>query len=221
MEIGKNIYSGLKKNNVAVWCMTILCIVVVIASATTILIIYKESQRNLFAISEKGNLVPLVKLNEKEDKLKQVKANLDYFVSLYYDLDGYTMKDKKEKLLWLVGTEPTKIIKDRDRKGYFNKFLSISGLIQHATINQKSWKISGYDAPYTINFDVDIAVINGKTTENYTSNVTVIVEDANKNYPFNPYGLIITSLSDNLKKVEVENQYQEEEEKKEDNNQNN
>lgn len=221
MEIGKNVYSALRRNNITVLSLTVLCIIVCSSSCFTTFLIYKESQKNLFAIGEKGELVPLVKLDEKKDKLKQVKANLDYFVSLYYDLDGYTMKEKKEKVYWLVGSQPTVIIKDRDRKGYFNTFLSITGLIQHATIDQKSWKISGYDAPYTIQFDVNISVINGESVENYISNVTVTVEDTNRNYPYNPYGLLITKFAENLTKVKIENAYKNEQEKIELNNQNN
>jgi hypothetical protein len=221
MEIGKSIYSSLKRNNIAVICIASLCIVVTSISCFTTFLIYKESQKNLFAIGEKGNLVPLVKLNEKEDKIKQLKANIDYFVSLYYDLDGYTMKEKKDKLYWLVGTQPTGIMKDRDRKGYFNKFLSITGLVQHASINQKSWKIGSYDAPYDVNFTVNISVINGTVIENYVSNVTVTVEETNRNYPYNPYGYIITRLSENLTKVIIDNQYNLEKEQLESNNQNN
>ncbi|WP_134344423.1 hypothetical protein [Flavobacterium psychrophilum] len=221
MEIGKSIYSSLKKNNIAVLSITALCIIVTSIACLTSFLIYRESQKNLFAIGDKGNLVPLVKLNDKEDKLKQVKANLDYFVSLYYDLDGYTMKEKKEKLYWLMGTQPTTIMKDRDRKGYFNNFLSITGLVQHASINQKSWKISGYDAPYDISFDVNISVINGTTTENYISNVTVTLEETNRNYPYNPYGFILTKLSENLTKIVIENKYDNDKEQVELNNQNN
>lgn len=221
MEIGKNIYSSLKKNNIAVLCISAVCIIVTGISSVTTFLIYRESQKNLFAIGDKGNLVPLVKLNEKEDKLKQVRANLDHFVSLYYDIDGYTMREKKEKVFWLVGSQPTEIIKDRDRKGYFNEFMSISGLIQHASINQKSWKISGYDAPYDIGFTVNISRINGTTINNYVCNVSVTLEETNRNYPLNPYGLIITKLAEDMTKVVIENKYKEEEEKIEDNNQNN
>ncbi|NJM78999.1 MAG: hypothetical protein HC854_04045 [Flavobacterium sp.] len=221
METGKNIYSALKRNNVAVYSITFISAVVIITMSLITYNIYIESQKNLYAINETGNLVPLVKLSEKEDKIKQVKANLDYFVSLYYDLDGYTMKEKKEKIYWLVGSEPTAIMKDRDRKGYFNKFLSITGLIQHAKINQKSWKISGYDPPYTVNFEVIITVINGKTIDNYTSKVSVLLEETNRNYPYNPYGLLITKLSENLEKVKLENEYTEEKEQQEILNQNN
>lgn len=202
MKVGNDIYSILKKNNTAVWAVTITCIIISSVSLFMTFKIYKESQKNIYAITDKGIMVPLKKLDEKKDRLKEVQANLDYFVSLYYDLDGYTMKEKKEKILWLVGKQPTSIIKDRDKKGYFNTFLSVTGLTQHAEINQKSWKLQSYDSPYTLSFSVIIVRINGETKEYYNCDVIVTLEDVNRNYPYNPYGLIITNLSESLTKIE-------------------
>ena len=73
--------------------------------------------------------------------------------------------------MWLVGKQPTSIIKDRDKKGYFNTFLSVTGLTQHAEINQKSWKLQSYDSPYTLSFSVIIVRINGETKEYYNCDV--------------------------------------------------
>lgn len=221
METGKNIYASLRKNNIAVITTGVVALLSIFLSMAFAYFIYKQSQKNIYAISETGNLIPLVKLTEKEDDIKQVKANLDYFVSLYYQLDGFTMKDKKEKVYWLVGEQPIKIIKDRDKKGYFNKFLSVTGLVQYASINQKSWKVSGYDAPYNVSFEVDIVVVNGGVTDYYTNKVSVELIQTNRNYPYNPYGLLITKLSENLTKRIVENEYKEEQEQIESTNQNN
>ncbi|OXA65324.1 hypothetical protein B0A67_24465 [Flavobacterium aquidurense] len=210
MKIGNDIYTILKRNNTIVWAMALVTVIVSCFSLFVIFKVYRESQQNMFAINDKGALVPLVKLDEKKDRLKQVQANMDYFVSLYYDLDGYTMKEKKEKIMWLVGNKPTEIIKDRDKKGYFNTFLSITGLVQHAEIQQNSWKISSYDAPYDVSFVVHIVRINGEAKEFYTSTITATLEEVNKNYPYNPYGLIITKLSESIKRLDPKVQKEEE-----------
>ncbi len=198
MKVENNLYSMFKKNNLVVWLMAIVTIVVVIGSFLFCFLVYQQSQQNLFAISDKGVLVPLEKLDDKKDKIKQVKANLDYMVSLYYDIDGFTMKDKKEKLFWLLGQQPTTLVKDRDAKGYFNTFLSINGLVQHAYIDQSSWKIYSLDTPYKVSFKVIIVRINNGSKTYYTSEIIASLEDVNRNYPYNPYGLLITSLSENL-----------------------
>ena len=210
MKIGNDIYTILKRNNTIVWAMALVCVVISSFSLFMIFKIYRESQQNMFAINDKGALVPLIKLDEKRDRIKQVKANMDYFVSLYYDLDGYTMKEKKERIMWLVGNKPTEIIKDRDKKGYFNTFLSITGLVQHSEIQQNSWKIMSYDAPYDVTFQVQIVRINGETKEFYTSTITATLEEVSKNYPYNPYGLLITKLSENITRLDPKVQKEEE-----------
>jgi len=202
MKIEQNIYSMFKKNNLIVWLLMGVTIIVVLSSFIFCFMIYKQSQNNLFAITEKGVLVPLEKLDGKKDNLKKVKSNLDYFVSLYYDIDGFTMKEKKEKLFWLLDAQPTQVVKDRDKKGYFNTFLSINGLVQHAVIDQSSWKVYSIDKPYKLSFNVAIVRINNGFKEYFKSEVLVSLINVNMNYPFNPYGLLINHLSENLTKIE-------------------
>lgn len=202
MKVGNDIYNILKKNNTAVWAITSTCIIISSISIFMTYKIYTESQKNLYAINDRGEMIPLRKLDEKKDRLKEVQAHLDYFISLYYDLDGYTMKEKKEKILWLVGKQPTSIIKDKDKKGYFNTFLSVTGLVQHAQINQKTWKIRSLESPYNVSFSTIIMRVNGTSKEYYNCDIIVTLEDVNRNYPYNPYGLLITNLSENLSKIE-------------------
>lgn len=202
MKIEENIYSMFKKNNLIVWLLMGLTTIVILGSFTFCFVVYKQSQQNLFAITEKGVLVPLEKLDSKRDRIKQVQANLSYFVSLYYDLDGFTMRDKKESLFWLLDAQPTQLVKDRDKKGYFNTFLSINGLVQHAIIDQSSWKLYSIDDPYKLSFNVTIIRINNGSETYYTSEVIVSLKNVNINYPYNPYGLLITQLSENLTQIE-------------------
>lgn len=221
MKVGNDIYTILKRNNTAVWAICLICIVITSGALFMSYSVYKESQKNIFAINDKGELVPLVKLDNKKDKLRQIQANLDYFVSLYYNLDGYTMKDKKEKVLWLVGKQPMVIIKDRDKKGYFNIFLSITGLQQYAKIDQNSWQFSSYDQPYNVSFVVDIVRVNGESKEYYKCEVSTTIEEVNRNYPYNPYGFILTNFSEKLTRSETPDTYKEEQKSIQDNNQNN
>jgi len=202
MKIEDNIYTAFKRNNLVVWLLLSLTLIVIMVSFFFCFTVYKNSQQNLFAITEKGVLVPLERLDHKRDKLKQVQANLDYMISLYYDLDGFTMKEKKEKLFWLLGKQPTEVVKDRNKKGYFNTFLSINGLVQHAFIDQSSWKIFTIDSPYKIAFTVYIVRINGDSKSYYKSEITATLKSVNRNYPYNPYGLLITSFSENLIETE-------------------
>lgn len=200
--IGKNLYSILKKNYLYVWITSGTAVIIVAMTLLWGYSIYKESQRNMYAINNVGELVPLKKLDEKKDRLKQVQANISYFVNCYYDLDSYTMKEKKEKVLWLVGKKPTEIIKDRDKKGYFNNFLTVNGLVQHARINDNSWQIHSYENPYDVSCSIIIQVINGERIDYYNCDIRTTLQETSKNYPYNPYGLIITNFAERLTKIE-------------------
>ncbi len=202
MDLGKNIYANLRRNNLIVISLIVFVTVVVFSAFYFAMQVNYDAKENIYAITERGLLVPLKRLEQKEDKIKQVKANCDLFINYYYDLDGYTMKDKKEKLLWLVGKQPTSIIQDRDNKGYFNSFLAINGLVQHAQILQNTWKWTSIDEPYQVSFDVIIVRINEEKKNYYKSSVELKIVKVDRNYPYNPYGLLITQLKESYKKLD-------------------
>lgn len=62
---------------------------VIFASAYQVISVYQMSSNNIYGISESGNMVPLKKLENEEGKRIQAKADIEYFVSQYYDLDSY------------------------------------------------------------------------------------------------------------------------------------
>lgn len=202
-NLGEDIYKALKENNRKVWAGIILSAISIIGSLVFAFMIWTSSTNNIYAINEKGELVPLEKLKIKEANLIQAKANLEYFVNQYYSLDAFSMKSKRERLLWLIGSQPQQIIKDRIKKGYFDEFLSVGGLIQYAEILQGTLKISK-EAPYQASFIVRIQRVNGGVSEFYNNHITLTMEEVNRNYPYNPYGLLITQFSENLQRVAVE-----------------
>lgn len=204
MNFGENFYTVLKKNNTATLVAGLVAIATILGAFWFSFSVYQNSTNNIYAINEKGELVPLEKLKIQEADFIQAKANLDYFVENYYNLDAYSMKRKREKVLWLVGEQPTKIVKDRIRKGYFDEFLSIAGLIQSAEILQHTLKINN-EAPYEAEFVVRIQRVNGGNIDYYDSLVKLRMEKVNRNYPYNPYGLLITQFSESLKRVDIKN----------------
>lgn len=200
MKAGEDFYTILKKNNTTVWLVTIVALLITIASLLFSWFVYKQSTQNIYTITNRGELIPLTMLNEKEADQIQAKANIEYFISQYYNMDAYSMKAKRERVYWLIGKQPTQIIKDRANKGYFDNFLSIAGLTQNAQLLQNTLQISK-EAPYTATFKVRIQRINGGISEWYNSYITLEMQRVNKNYPYNPYGLLITQFSENLEKI--------------------
>ena len=205
MKVGEDFFTVLKKNNTTVWVVCFVAILSVLGSLFFAFNVYKDSTNNIYSINEKGELIPLKKLDIQNADLIQAKANLELFVDQYYNLDAYSMKRKRERVLWLVGDQPTKIIKDRANKGYFDEFLSIAGLTQNAEILQQTLKVSK-EAPYTAEFVVRIQRINGGVSEFYNSTIKLKMERVNRNFPYNPYGLLITQFSESLQKVDVKSE---------------
>lgn len=201
-NLGEDFYTALRKNNRAVITIAIIAGLSIISAFAFAFMVYQNSTENIYAINEKSELVPLKKRDLKDANLIQAKANIEYFVQLYYTLDAYSMKQKRERVLWLVGEQPKAIIRDRAKKGYFDEFLSIAGLTQNAEILQHTLKIND-EAPYQASFVVRIQRINGGIVENYNNNITLTMDRVNRNYPYNPYGLLITQFSENLTRAEI------------------
>jgi hypothetical protein len=205
MKVGEDFFTVLKKNNTTVWVVGFVAILSILGSLFFAFSVYKDSTNNIYSINEKGELIPLKKLDIQNADLIQAKANLELFVDQYYNLDAYSMKRKRERVLWLVGDQPTLIVKDRTNKGYFDEFLSIAGLTQNAEILQQTLKITK-EAPYTAEFVVRIQRINGGVSEFYNSTIKLKMERVNRNFPYNPYGLLITQFSESLQKVDVKSE---------------
>ncbi|PXW07093.1 hypothetical protein C8D70_1238 [Chryseobacterium sp. CBTAP 102] len=200
LTYGMDFYSVLKKYNKTLWAITVVAVSAIGFSAYQSVSIYEKSAENIYGITEKGNMVPLKKLEDEEGKKIQAKANIEYFVSQYYELDSYTMKRKRERVYWLVGEQPTKVIKDRASKGYFDLFMSMQGLKQTAYIMQNTFQMSNED-PYKASFTVRITRVNGDKEEYYNAKVNLVLEQSNRNYPYNPYGYLITNFTEELEKV--------------------
>lgn len=205
MKVGEDFFTVLKKNNTTVWVVGFIAIVSVLGSLFFAYTVYKDSTNNIYSINEKGELIPLKKLDIQNADLIQAKANLELFIDQYYNLEALSMKRKRERVLWLVGQQPSLIVKDRASKGYFDEFLSIAGLTQNAEILQQTLKISK-DAPYTAEFVVRIQRINGGVSEFYNSTIKLKMERVNRNFPYNPYGLLITQFSESLQKVDYKSE---------------
>ncbi|WP_312172183.1 hypothetical protein [Chryseobacterium sp.] len=205
MKTGEDFFTVLKKNNTIVWVVGFVAILSILGSLFFAFTVYKDSTNNIYSINEKGELIPLKKLEIQSADLIQAKANLELFVDQYYNLDAYSMKRKRERVLWLVGNQPTLIVKDRANKGYFDEFLSIAGLTQNAEILQQTLKITK-EAPYTAEFVVRIQRVNGGVSQFYNSTIKLKMERVNRNFPYNPYGLLITQFSENLQKVDVKSE---------------
>lgn len=199
--VGKNIYSELRKNNRTVWGVVIVAIVAIASMLYFALYVYGDAGNKLYTINNKGDIIPLSLVSSKKDKVKQVQASTEYFVRQFYDLDQYSINEKKENVLWLVGEQPTKIIKDKANKGYYSNFMSINGLVQKVEVLNDTWNISNIDSNPNVSVSLLVKRINGTNEEFFRADIELRMAKVNINYPYNPFGLLITNFTERLSKV--------------------
>ncbi len=198
--LGNSLYRNLKSNNTNVKYVVAFASLVVLLSIGFSCFVYLQSLNRTYIIDAKGDLVPVSLLDKSLEEEIQAKANLDLFVHSYYTLEGATMKTQLEKLHWLIGDQPTQVVKDRKSKGYFDDFLTYTHLRQRAYILSNTLRVSN-TTPYIAEFVVRIERQNERNITYYNNKVVVKMEKVNKNYPFNPYGFLITQLSESLQEV--------------------
>lgn len=201
LTVGKDVYSELRKNNRTVWAVVLIALGAIAAMLYMSLYIYSDSTNKLYTVNNRGDLIPLSLVSEKKDKIKHIQGATEYFVRQFYDLDQYNIEEKKENVLWLVGEQPTKVIKDKANKGYYSNFLTLNGLVQKVQILNDTWNISNIEQNPNVAVSLLVKRINGSNEDFFKANITLRMAKSNINYPFNPYGFLITDFTEQLVKV--------------------
>lgn len=201
IAVGKNIYSEMKKNTLIVWGVVIVAIISIVSMLFFAMYVYNDAGNKLYTINNKGDLIPLSLVSAKRDKIKHIQGATEYFVRQFYDLDQYSINEKKENVLWLVGEQPTKIIKDKANKGYYSNFMTINGLVQKVEILNDTWNISNIDSNPNVSVSLLVKRINGTNEEFFRSDIELRMAKTNINYPYNPFGFLITNFTEKLSKV--------------------
>lgn len=201
ITVGKDIYSELKRNTRVVWGVVITAIISIVSMLFFAMYVYNDAGNKLYTINNKGDLIPLSLVSDRKDKVKQIQGATEYFVRQFYDLDQYSITDKKENVLWLVGEQPTKVIKDKANKGYYANFMTINGLVQKVEIMNDTWNISNIDENPNVYVSLLVKRINGTNEEYFRADIDLRMAKTNINYPYNPFGFLITNYTERLSKV--------------------
>lgn len=201
IAVGKNIYSEMKKNTLIVWGVVIVAIISIVSMLFFAMYVYNDAGNKLYTINNKGDLIPLSLVSAKRDKIKHIQGATEYFVRQFYDLDQYSITDKKENVLWLVGEQPTKVIKDKANKGYYSNFMTINGLVQKVEVMNDTWNISNVDENPNVYVSLLVKRINGTNEEFFRADIDLRMAKTSINYPYNPFGFLITNYTEKLSKV--------------------
>lgn len=201
IAVGKNIYSEMKKNTMIVWGVVLVAIISIVSMLFFAMYVYNDAGNKLYTINNKGDLIPLSLVSAKKDKIKQIQGATEYFVRQFYDLDQYSITDKKENVLWLVGEQPTRVIKDKANKGYYSNFMTINGLVQKVEVMNDTWNISNVDENPNVYVSLLVKRINGTNEEYFRADIDLRMAKTNISYPYNPFGFLITNYTEKLSKV--------------------
>lgn len=194
----KNIYKDLKTNNTIVKVVVLFCFSITAFSLFLTYKAYDDSNKIMYVVSDKGIVVPLNRIETKEDQIIVVQSSINHFIDNYYTLDQYNYKTKSEKILWLASEDFIKMYKDKQAKGYFNRFLQ-TGVVQKAELQEGSLKIGSWDEPWNVSYNVIISIHNGGNTNKYIVTNTATLLKVNLNFPYNPHGILYTNfLESNL-----------------------
>lgn len=200
MKVGEDIFYKLKKNSIAVYLMAGITIISVLASSYFGYQTYIYSKNHVYAIDSKGQMLPLTLIDQKKDRIKQVKANADLFVNYAYDVDAFNYTDKKEKLAWLLDNNVIRIFKNKENEGYYNQLLQYN-IIQHAKILPETMQWSESEGKYTLRFITQMQIINTGQKQVYNIQIKLSMLDVSINYPYNPYGLLIVDYVEEKKQL--------------------
>lgn len=189
----KIIYKQLKTNNIIVTIVVLLSFITTSISVFLMYKAYDNSNKIMYVVTDNGIVAPLNRIEKKEDQIVLVQGAIANFIDKYYTLDQFNYKKKAEKVLWLASEDFVQMFKDKQAKGYFNRFVQ-TGVVQKAELIQESLKISSYDAPWQVQYDVMIETHNGGNTKQVILTNTATLYKVDLNYPYNPFGVLYTNF---------------------------
>ncbi|WP_196888960.1 hypothetical protein [Aureivirga sp. CE67] len=177
-----NIYNVLSKLQSLIRLLIISLIITIISSIVYLVYVTKSQEKILYGVSEKGDLIPLHKLELKESEMILQKANIDYFLRHFYAFDKYDIQERVQKALYISDGSVEKI---------YESYLQNGSLVLLDQIN--SQKINHIEVEIQDDNFYALAKIeqinNDKSIYNsYLLEVKGKIVKTSRNYPLNPFG---------------------------------
>ncbi|WP_456867786.1 conjugal transfer protein TraK [Galbibacter sp. BG1] len=196
----KNIFDVLRTNRfivlATVGCSALVCVVSILMT----LKIHRESQTNAFVVSDKGDVVPLKLVNQRENMEVEALAHLELFCRFFYNIDANNYKKQIEKALWLGNNSIVDLFHQKQAEGVYNRLLQYS-LVQNVISIQSHVEIES--EPYQFKTITTFQINRGTITDTYELISSGNLIHVNRNFPHNPHGLLITDYFENtLRKLE-------------------
>ena len=199
----KNIYQVLKLNRFIVYTVVICSLVCSIFGLWMTFTVHNNALNNAFAINIDGSVIPLKLVKQNENFKVEALAHLELFHNYFYTIDASNYEKNLEKSLWLANSSVSDLYRQKKAEGVYNRLLQYS-LVQK--VLRSDSRIRQQDGTYEFKTLTVFEINRGLVTDTYelVSSGKLITVD--RNFPYNPHGLLITDYFENsLKKITDEN----------------
>ncbi|NDV17662.1 conjugal transfer protein TraK [Muricauda sp. TY007] len=197
----KNIQQQLRLNRWVVLSVVIVSGIVCLVSILLVAHIHRESLNKAFMVGREGEVVPLVWEEQRQHLEVEALAHLERFHRWFYGVDAGSYKRNMERALWLGNATVVEVYQQKKADGFYNRLLQYS-LVQK--VERIESTIAMDREPMEFQTQAIIQVHRGSVTDTYeliTSGRLIRVE---RNFPYNPHGLLITDFFENsLRKIEA------------------
>ncbi|MDC6367204.1 MULTISPECIES: hypothetical protein [Flavobacteriaceae] len=195
-EVKHDIYKNLKRNNLIVWAMTVLCASVAMYSVYMSNKAAANAERFVYGISSNEKLLPLEQIEKAEIKQILKKAHIEHFLNNFYAYDQWNYKKRIEKALWLIDESGKGLYNHYKQSGYYNRMIQTTS---SQSIASSEIVIDG-DGNFQASAIIAINKANQEEPKRYVLKVAGKLKQVSQNYPLNPYGYLILDFKEISKK---------------------
>jgi len=196
----KNITDILRLNRFIVLAVVSLCL---LSSGLSLGLLYHYQEKLLnsaFAIQSDGSVLPLELVDERENREVEALAHIDRFHRLFYGIDGTNYRAQLKKALWLGDASVDAIYRQKQSDGVYNRLLQFS---LRQEVVQVRIELDLDNEPYEFQVRIVFEVNRGTVTDRYQLDTSGKLVTVDRNFPYNPHGLLITNFfEDSLRKLE-------------------
>lgn len=196
----KNIVHVLRLNR---WVVLTVVIVSGMVCMVTVILMYKihqESLEHTFVVNGEGEVIPLTWVEQRQHLEVEALAHLEQFHRWFYGVDAGSYERNMERALWLGNATVAEIFQQKKADGFYNRLLQYS-LIQK--VERIESKINIGKESIDFRTRTILKIHRGSATDTYELVTSGHLIQVDRNFPYNPHGLLITDFFENsLRKIE-------------------
>lgn len=194
----KDIYKALRRNTTVVWGLVLAFIVSMIIMCVLMFRVYSYNMNHTLTLDKNGDVLPLTWIERDESIKIEMKHHIEMFLGYFYNYDRNNWKSQLDKALWLGDESIEKLFLNRESEGWFNEVNQL-GISQQIVFSTDSIKIYGNKEPFEFSVWATLILKYGPEKKYYHFTPSGYILLVNRNYPYNPHGLLITKYAERNK----------------------